>query len=124
MWINKIAWAVCMVAISATAYANIKIDNHTGFYGTGKMDLTPCSSISSSGVLKPYGSLDIPKAAIDTFCGLFDCMVDLYMSNNCSGKRVAVARVNARKGIVSIKSLDTSKVRISGRGNYASVDPV
>lgn len=123
MLIRKLVFAGLACLAFANSYANIRIDNHTGYYGTAKMDFTPCSSISSSGVLKPYSSIDVPKAAVDAFCGLFDCTVNLYLGPNCNGKPIGVAKVNARRGITSVRTFTTSQVVISGHGNYGSIDP-
>ena len=126
MFVKKFAkWSsvLFLAALSSQAAASIVIENHTSYYGTAKMDFTPCSSISSSGVLKPYSRLEVSDAVVKSFCGIFDCSVNLYLSANCSGGRIGVVKVSPRKGITSIRSFANGKIRISGGGKYAVIDP-
>lgn len=115
--------AINLACCAFASHADIKVTNHTGYYGTAKTNFTPCSSISPKGVMQPYGTLEVSQSVLNSFCKVIDCKVDLYISKNCSGPKVAVVTISAKSGIKSIEHKMRNKVHVTGRGNFAVINP-
>lgn len=106
------------------SYADITFVNNTDYYFTASTHLSPCSSVArGDGILAPHGQATIPKAILSSFCKFFSCDVNVFMSKDCSGKRVAAITMNTRKGITDIKNYDRQRVIFSGSGSNGSANP-
>lgn len=112
---------LCSIVISA--HANVNVTNHTDYFGTAKTNLSPCSSISPKGILHPHSTMNIEQSLIKSFCGVFDCNVEVFLNKSCQGKRVAIVKMNAKTGIKSIQNYGRDKVSITGGHLNLTVNP-
>ena len=121
---KKIALTSLLAAIAMPmmAHADITIVNNTDYYGTGKIDIF-CSNISDNGVIKPHSQMNVGKDVLDMVCSS-TCDATVYVTKDCSGKPIAKAKLDNKKGVVSVTNLDTKRFAISGGGTSITIDPV
>lgn len=115
----------CLFVVSSLpiiSYADITIINNTDYYGTGKFNYSPCSSIAGdAGIAKPHNPLTVPQSVISFYCAITSCTAHIYLSQNCSGEEVATATVDKNNGITEINNLDPDRFEISGGGYYVTI---
>lgn len=109
--------ASIFVALPTIALADITVNNASNAFATANMDFSPCSSIvGDAGMMKPKTNLTVPKAVTDMYCGIKPCQANVYLSKNCSGKKIAVVTVDKDKGVIDIKNY-SADYAFSGSGN-------
>lgn len=127
MPIKKIALVSVLVLTSLPifAYADIYITNNTDSYATGILNGSPCSATAgSSGIINPHqADYDVPQLVVATICkGTSDCSTDLYMTKDCSGKIVASATVDAKKGITHVTNFDEKNYVVTAKGSTVTIN--
>ncbi|MHB1222193.1 MAG: hypothetical protein ACYC0J_09385, partial [Gammaproteobacteria bacterium] len=113
------AITACAISICSTAaFAdNIHLQNDTNTYMTASAGLSPCSSAAGdSGKIKPGESLDVPSVALTTFC-MFGCDASIYASKSCSGKKIALVKINKNQTIGAVTNTNGSGYVITAAGN-------
>lgn len=112
---------ILTVAAPTLAFADVSVTNTSSAFYTANMDLSPCSSIiGDKGIMKPHSALSIPKAVIDLYCGIKPCEAQVYLSKNCSGKKIAKVTIAKDKGVTNIENYDSDYV-ITGLGNTVTI---
>lgn len=122
---KKIALAslLAAVAMPLIAKADITIVNNTDYYGTGKIDIF-CSNIAGDkGVIKPHSPLTVEQSVLDMVCSS-TCDATVYVTKDCSGKAVAKAKLDGKKGVLSVTNLDSKRFTITGGGNNITIEQV
>lgn len=105
--------AACLISMPLMASAaDIDITNNTDNYGTGSINGT-CSTIAGDkGVISPGQTLTVPQIAFDMLCFGMDCTADIYLSKNCTGKKVATADIDPDDGIISVNLIDKEHYKV------------
>lgn len=104
-------------------YAGVDINNHTDFYGTGNVKNGSCSSeLGDRGIIKPHGKLSLNTAEIIYLCGYKTCETFLFLTNNCTGEKLATVKMNAYKGVQNIINHKPTEYVVSGGGSSITID--
>ena len=115
------------VVASALSIGNsLTIRNHTNHDSTSIINDGRCSVdvLHEGGVTRKHTDKTIPAAALLAAClGHFsDCKADVYMTDNCTGAKVAVVHFSIYTGIIQpIVTLDPSYI-MTGTGFEAQID--
>jgi hypothetical protein len=105
--------AVCLISLPIMVNAAaITITNHTDSYGTGKINGTCSNFIGDKGVIQPGQELTVPQEIFDSLCFGMTCTAEIYLSKNCRGNKVAVAKIDPSSGIKSIDNKDSAHFTI------------
>ena len=126
---NKIT-AFTLIVLStlpSLSHADIHLVNNTNLPGTAYIGISPCSSsIGEGGIAKPHSSITVPQSVINMFCGLTACEAHVFLTRDCgaSGKEVAIATIEASKGVTSINNLDKAHYQIAHQGSSITITPV
>lgn len=102
---------------------DITINNNTNLHGTGYINSSPCSSFAGeNGIIKPHSSLTIPQAIMGLFCIMgMPCEAHVFMTKDCSGKEIATAKIDLKKGILDYTNLDPEHFDIQASGGNVNV---
>lgn len=95
---------IALLPLSSYA-VDITISNLTSSVGTGKISGICSNILGPSGVIHPGQSLVVPQIVFDLYC-MNQCTADLYLSDNCSGERIASANIDESKGILDVTPYD------------------
>lgn len=105
------------------AQANIDIINHTGLYGTGKVKNGACSAtLGDRGIIKPHGNLTLNAAEIIYLCGFKTCEAFLFVTNNCTGDKIATVTMDAYSGVKNVVNHKPGEYLITGGGSSLSIE--
>lgn len=106
--------AACLITMPLmVSAAEISITNNTDNYGTGSINGT-CSNIAGDkGVINPGQTLTVPQIAFDMLCFGMDCTADIYLTKNCTGKKVATADIDPDDGILSVNLIDKEHYEVT-----------
>ncbi len=109
-----------LVLLPTLAMADIHIQNDTSQYGTGKMGISPCSSIAKEkGIIKPGQPFDVSQSILNFFC-VGSCTAKVYMDKDC-GKEVAVVKISNKDGVIDIQNHFPERFMVSGMGKNITV---
>jgi len=126
MVFKKIALMSVLSAFSLPIIANaasIDLINNTDYYGTAKVSIFCSNMAGNNGVIKPHDKINISQDALNFACP-GTCDAQVYVTKDCSGKAIAKAKLDNKKGILDIHNLDEQRFHISGGGTSATIDPV
>ncbi|MBV9575565.1 MAG: hypothetical protein JO149_02955, partial [Gammaproteobacteria bacterium] len=87
------------------ASTDLTIVNNTKNYSTSVINNGPCSTILGDiGVTKPNSTSIVPSDEVKFACTLNEsnCAADVYMTNNCSGPKIATVIFDTDAGIKSV----------------------
>ncbi|VVC75876.1 hypothetical protein AQUSIP_11770 [Aquicella siphonis] len=120
--IGVLAAGLCSVPLAAQA--GLTIVNNTDKDSTSIINDGMCSSSLSGGITKAHSTNKVSDIIIGFACygHASDCKADVYMTDNCSGDKVATVMFDTKKGIYDIKNVDTTKFKISGSGFTVNLD--
>lgn len=116
--------AMTLSLVPFTAFADITIKNNTNTPATAFAGSSPCSNAAGEkGVMHPHSQVTIPDFLVGMYCNN-DCVAQVFMSKNCSGKAIASVTANKRDGIKSVKNNDTSSsaYHIEGTGKTITIE--
>lgn len=105
---------LCLISLSvpfSLQAANLTIKNETNRDSTSIINHGACSTIlGSSGVTKAHTTNVVSESTLLKACFLnrTNCQADVYMSNNCSGQKVATAIFDVYTGLKSVQVFDSS----------------
>jgi hypothetical protein len=117
-WMKPVLFVSCSLFCFAS-YADVSITNHTDKPATGFAGASPCSNTAGTlGIILPGGNVVVPQEALDLYCSK-GCEVDVFMSKNCSGKKVAAISAN-KTGVVSVHNFGKG-YEIHGIGNAIEI---
>lgn len=117
-WMKSAFFISCSL-VSLSCFADVSITNSADKPATGYAGASPCSNTAGPlGIIQPNGSVVVPQEALDIYCSK-GCEVDVFMSKNCSGKKVAAISAN-KTGVVSIHNLGRG-YEIHGNGNSIEI---
>lgn len=102
------------------AHAEININNHTDFFGTGEINGSCSSSLGDSGIIKPHGKMTLTKAQIIALCGFSNCDAKLFLTNNCSGDKLATVTLS-QSGIHHIINHKPDEFDVSGNTSNITI---
>lgn len=103
------------------AFAEINIQNNTSQYGTGKMGISPCSSIAKDkGIIKPGQPFTVPQWILDFYC-IGTCTAKVYMDKDC-GKEVASVKIDNKKGVISVDNHFPERFDVVGLGKNITIN--
>ena len=121
--------ALAFSAFPLFAYADdISIMNNTNSPGTGylsgKYSDSPCSSdAGTGGVIEPHSSIVLPEYVINLiYCSISPCKGTIFMSTNCSGRKIATVTIDRRKGVTDITNHNVDGYIVSGGGSSISIN--
>ena len=115
-----------LIFTSTTLFADqvaITLTNNTKTYATAFIGKVGCTAdYGDWGIIGPNGdSRTIPQFIVDRFCGN-SCESAIYMTKNCSGPKIATARIEKKNGIVAITNHNVDGYVVSGGGKSAQVN--
>lgn len=113
--------AICVFACSLPAFADLSISNTTSAHATARTTTSPCSSAAGDqGILKPNSTLVVPKFVVDLFC-LAGCDAQVFISKDCSAKKIATAHIESLKGVTSITNHNVEGYYVTASGNSVTI---
>lgn len=109
---------------TAFAASDLTIVNNTNNDSTSIINNGICSNTLSGGVTKAHSTNVVKKTVIGLAClgHASNCKADVYMTNNCSGNKVASVVFDTGSGIKSI-TMNSNNFHISGSGFRIQLDP-
>ena len=118
MCIKRLFSLFVLASFPLVASADLTIENHTKFDSTSIINGGACSNALgepgiSRGGLPP---LVVPDSLIKLACGkekINNCVADVYMTNNCSGKKVGTVKFSIISGTLSVTQNPDSPFRIT-----------
>lgn len=109
------------LALPLTTYADITVNNHSDAYGTGMIGGRCSASLGDVGIMRPQGKMTISRTDIVGLCGLRNCEAQVFMTNNCSGAKIATVTIN-HKGVVNIVNHSAGEYIVSGTKTNVNID--
>jgi hypothetical protein len=118
-----ITLGLATIAMTAQA-ADLTIVNNTNKDSTSIINSGMCSSYLPGGVTKAGETNTVPASIIRSACKKHetDCNADVYMSNNCSGNKIATVNFDITVGVKKISML-SKDYHISGSAFKIQIDP-
>ncbi len=117
-WMKSAFFISCSL-LSFSCYADVSIANNADKPATGFAGASPCSNTAGTlGIIQPGGNVIVPQEALDLYCSK-GCEVDVFMSKNCTGKKVAAISAN-KTGVVSVHNFGRG-YEIHGSGNTITI---
>jgi hypothetical protein len=95
-----------LLALPITARADLTIVNNTDQDSTSIVNGGACSTILGEiGITRAHSSNTLDYIIMRIACGMHpnDCVADVYMTDNCSGPKVATVTMDINKGISTIQ---------------------
>jgi len=114
--------SVILLPIFAHA-ADINLVNNTDSYGTGKVGFLCSDLAGNDGRVKPHSTFTVKQNALDLVCS-GTCEAEVFLTKNCSGKTIAKAKLDNKKGVISVTNLDKVHYTISGGGTNITIDQI
>lgn len=112
----KFVLIATLISSPLTAQADMTLTNKTNTPATAIAGFSPCSNIAGSkGIVQPHSSLSVPQAVLDIYCPA-SCEASIYMSKNCSGRRIAIVTANKTNGVTKIVNLGVKGYEVHGSG--------
>ena len=110
---------ICATAFPLIGYAELVIHNETNQFSTSIINHGSCSTdiLGDDGVTPPNTTKTIPDWQINIACypDYENCIADVYMTNNCSGKLITTVTFSATTGIKNAtKPVDGYDIKYSG----------
>lgn len=113
--------AMSMSSISMMAYAKLSIMNNTDKDSTSILNDGMCSSMLPGGVTKAHSPNEVDDKIIAMGCLMHEtnCKADVYMTNNCTGNKVATVFFDTKKGIkIPVEEHNKQHYSISVKGAF------
>ena len=115
--------AISISSLPVFAHAGIyspdlNIINNTDNFSTSIINNGACSTILGDiGISKPNSKSTIPGSKVRLACILntSNCSADVYMTNNCTGNKIATVTFDVNQGVKLVK-MDTTAYLITGVG--------
>lgn len=124
--------AISMSSVSMMATAgDLNLINNTDLDSTSIINNGMCSSslLGKDGITKAHDTNKIAGGLVKMACFRIadpkaeNCSADVYMSNDCSGKKVATVILDISSGVKSI-TMHGEGYKISASGFNIQMDPV
>jgi hypothetical protein len=119
--------SLCLFAYAGEfAAGDLTIVNNTKNFSTSVINNGPCSTILGDiGVTKPNSTNTVPSSKVKFACSIHpsSCSADVYMTNNCTGSKIATVTFDVDKGIKSVK-MDTPAYLITGVGFIVTLNSI
>ena len=116
-WIVFSLIAMSMAPLSTFAADNLVIWNDTNSDATFKINQGDCSAsiLGKDGLVKSQNWSSVDIGAVTSLCGesATSCVVDIYMTGDCSGPIVGTATMDTTKGISAVDSKKVNGVFVS-----------
>jgi hypothetical protein len=117
---KKLMTGMLMLGASLPLMANagLTITNNTDFDSTSIINNAPiCSSSMTGGVTPAHSVNNVPDKTVWWACitNTTNCTADVYLTNNCTGPKIATVTFDVKTGIKSVV-MHTSDHQITGAG--------
>lgn len=115
-------YSASLLMLSAPAFADVSIANNTNAAATALTTTSPCSSAAGDqGVIKPHSNVVVPQWVVGLYCA-FGCDINVYISNNCGGPKIATIHATADRGVTNINNHHVNGYKVVGSGFSASIE--
>ena len=118
---SSVLAATLACCFSVSAYADATVRNNTDTVATAYVSGSCSSMAGDEGIMKPHSSVVVPQWVLGFFCG-FGCDAQVYMSNNCSGPKIATIHADSISGITNVNNHNVKGFRVTGSGFSASIE--
>jgi hypothetical protein len=107
---------------------DLLISNNTDYFSTAIINGGPCSTVlpNNYGITSPHEMAHtVPGGYVKMACFLnpFNCTADVYMTENCSGPKIATVYVNIFQGINSVDPVPNSGYSVVHTDNSFTINP-
>lgn len=118
-----IAMGLCSATALSYAANGLTIVNNTDEDSTSIINDGMCSNKLTGGVTKAHSTNVVSGTIVSLACfgHASDCKAEVYMTNDCSGDKIATVMFDTKTGIKSV-AMNTNQYQVSGSGFNIQLD--
>jgi hypothetical protein len=122
--LSRLLTICCLHLLASFSYADMVIRNNTDLPVTARIGRLCSSIVGNLGIVYPRSSLVVTQHYYDNM-GIFcpsSCDADVYVSNNCSGTKIATVNFSKEDGITNIRNEVVDLYAVNGGGFEIVID--